>query len=51
MSDGGCAEPAIAREVAALLSYLRSSWGNDAESVDGEEVQEVREEFGARTRP
>lgn len=39
------------REVAALLSYLRSSWGNDAESVDGEDVREVRKEFGARTRP
>jgi len=38
-------------EIAELLSYLRTSWGNDAEAVDPAEVREVRTEHSGRAQP
>lgn len=38
-------------EVAAILTYIRSSWGNDAPEVTAREVQEVRQEYSGRTNP
>lgn len=38
-------------EVAAILTHIRSSWGNDAQEVTAREVQEVRREYSGRTRP
>ena len=35
-------------EVAAVLSYVRSSWGNEASAVSEEEVEEVREQYEGR---
>ena len=38
-------------EIAELLSYLRNSWGNDAEAVESAEVREVRAEHSGRSQP
>lgn len=38
-------------EIAAILTHIRSSWGNDAPEVTGREVQEVRQEYSGRTQP
>lgn len=33
-------------EVAAVVSYIRTSWGNDAGEIDAEQVSELRSRFG-----
>ena len=38
-------------ELAALLTHIRSEWGNTAEPVTAEAVAAVREETAARTTP
>jgi mono/diheme cytochrome c family protein len=38
-------------EVAALLSYVRSAWGNEAEAVSPEDVAEVRRRHAGRSQP
>jgi mono/diheme cytochrome c family protein len=38
-------------EIAALLSHLRSQWGNQAAAVSAETVAAVRKETEARTEP
>ena len=38
-------------EVAALLSYIRSSWGNETETIRPEEVAEIRRQHSGRARP
>jgi len=38
------------REVAAVVNYIRTSWGNDASEVDAEQVAEIREEHEGRGR-
>lgn len=38
-------------EIAALLTYIRSSWGNQASEVTTGAVQEVRTEYSGRTSP
>lgn len=37
-------------EIAAILTHIRSSWGNEAPEVTADEVQEVRREYSGRTR-
>lgn len=37
------------RDIAAVVSYIRQEWGNDASMVDEETVAEVRAEFSGRT--
>jgi len=39
------------QEVAALLTYMRSAWENDASPVTAEEVRLVREATADRTTP
>ena len=39
------------QELAAVLSYVRSSWGNDAPAISPGEVRAVREAEAGRTRP
>jgi mono/diheme cytochrome c family protein len=39
------------QELAAVLSYVRSSWGNDAPAISPGDVKAVREADAARTRP
>jgi mono/diheme cytochrome c family protein len=34
------------REIAALLTYVRNSWGNDASAVQPAEVGNILEEMG-----
>ena len=38
-------------EMAALLTYIRSSWGNKASAVTAEQVQAIREAHKARKTP
>ncbi len=38
-------------QLAAVLTYVRRSWGNSASAVDAATVQEVRGATGGRTRP
>ena len=38
-------------EVAALLTYIRTSWGNEASEVTAEEVTQVREATAERKAP
>ena len=38
-------------EIAALLSFVRSSWGNEAEAIDPSDVSEVRQQHSGRDRP
>lgn len=38
-------------EAAAVLSHIRSSWGNEAPAISEEEVGEVREQYEDRRRP
>jgi len=38
-------------EIAALLSYVRSSWGNEAEAVASEDVAEIRRQHAGRAQP
>lgn len=38
-------------EIAAILTYVRTSWDNEASEVTAGEVQEVRREYSGRTRP
>ncbi len=38
-------------KLAAVLTYVRSAWGNDASPVSPEAVKAVREEVGRRARP
>ncbi len=42
----GWADQLTDEEVAAIMTYERSSWGNDAPAVSAEEVKKVREELG-----
>ncbi len=37
-------------EIAAVMTYVRASWGNDAPSVDPSVVAEVRDESGSRSK-
>jgi mono/diheme cytochrome c family protein len=39
------------QELAAVLSYVRSSWGNDAPAISPGDVKTVREAETGRTRP
>lgn len=38
-------------DVAAVLTYMRQSWGNKASEVTTEQVAKVRQELGGRTQP
>jgi mono/diheme cytochrome c family protein len=38
-------------EIAAVLSYVRSAWGNAGDAVDAALVAKVREETKGRNRP
>ncbi len=38
------------REVAAVVNYIRTSWGNDAPEIDPDRVAEIREEHEGRGR-
>lgn len=38
------------REVAAVVNYIRTSWGNDAPEIDAERVAELRETYERRNR-
>lgn len=37
-------------DMAAVLTYMRQSWGNDASEITPEQVQAVRAELGGRTQ-
>lgn len=39
------------RDIAQVLTYVRSSFGNDAEPITEEEVAKVRASLGGRTKP
>lgn len=38
-------------DLAAVLSYIRQSWGNKASAITPEQVKAVKAEVGARTQP
>ena len=38
-------------DLAAVLSYMRQSWGNKAPEITADQVKAVRAEVGARTQP
>ena len=38
-------------EVAAVVNYIRSSWGNDAEPIEPDFVQELRQQYADRAQP
>ncbi|HEY5909592.1 MAG TPA: cytochrome c [Verrucomicrobiae bacterium] len=38
-------------DLAAVLTYIRQSWGNNASEITPEQVKAVRAEVGARTQP
>jgi len=38
-------------KVAAVLSYIRSTWGNTAGEITPEQVAVVRKEFESRSEP
>ena len=38
-------------DVAAVLTYIRSSWGNKAEAVTADDVKKVRAEIGKSSQP
>jgi mono/diheme cytochrome c family protein len=38
-------------DLAAVLTYIRQSWGNKASAVTPEQVKAVRTEVGNRTHP
>lgn len=38
-------------ELAAVLTYMRQSWGNKAKEITSQEVKAVRTEVGNRTQP
>jgi len=39
------------RDIAAVLTYVRQNWENDAESISEELVTKIREEIKERTKP
>ena len=38
-------------QIAAVLTYVRREWGNDASPVDAAVVKDVRAQTASRTRP
>ena len=38
-------------ETAALLSFVRSAWGNEAEAISSEDVAEIRRQHAGRAQP
>jgi len=38
-------------DLAAVLSYIRQSWGNNASEISPEQVQKVRAAMSNRTKP
>jgi mono/diheme cytochrome c family protein len=38
-------------QIAAILTYIRSEWGNNASPISAEQVAKVREESAAQTEP
>jgi mono/diheme cytochrome c family protein len=38
-------------DLAAVLTYIRSSWGNRAEAVTGDEIKKIRAEIGKSPQP
>jgi mono/diheme cytochrome c family protein len=38
-------------QIASILTYIRSEWGNNAPAITAEFVAKIREETGARTEP
>ncbi len=48
MPMGGLGGALNDREVAAVLTYIRQAWGNEASEVTLEEVSDVRSEVGTR---
>jgi mono/diheme cytochrome c family protein len=38
-------------DLAAVISYIRQSWGNKASAVTAEQVKAIRAKVGSRTRP
>jgi mono/diheme cytochrome c family protein len=38
-------------DLAAVLTYIRQSWGNKATAITPEQVKAVRAEVGNRTQP
>ncbi len=47
----GTGQPMTDAEVAAVLSYVRTSWGNKADSVTAEEVGRVRAAVASHSAP
>ena len=45
------AEALSDEDLAAVLTYIRQSWGNQASEVTPEQVKAVRAEVGNRTQP
>lgn len=39
------------RNIAAVLTYIRQEWGNDADEVPAELITQLREEVGNRSKP
>lgn len=38
-------------DLAAVLSYIRQSWGNSASEISAEQVRKVKDQMGRRTQP
>jgi mono/diheme cytochrome c family protein len=51
LSMAGMGAPYSDEDLAAVLSYIRKSWGNQASVVTAEQVKKVRAELGSRSQP
>jgi hypothetical protein len=51
LSMAGMGAPYSDDDLAAVLSYIRKSWGNKASVVTAEQVKKVRAELGNRSQP
>jgi len=38
-------------DLASVLTYIRSSWGNKGEPVNADDVKKIREKIGAHPQP
>ena len=51
LAMAGMGAPYSDDDLAAVLSYIRNSWGNKASVVTGEQVKKVRAEISNRSQP
>ena len=51
LAMAGMGAPYNDEDLAAVLSYIRNSWGNKAPVVTGEQVKKVRTELRSRSQP